>query len=93
MHCCRWCAWDSNSGQQDCRRRRIHRAMAAPITVQFLQQVNVKKYQSSMWCWDSNLQPLGHKSPPITTRPGHFRRIGVRRAVGLSCSIYRKLPT
>ena len=26
----RWCAWDSNPGQQDGRRRRIHWAIAAP---------------------------------------------------------------
>ena len=26
----RWCAWDSNPGRQDGRRRRIHWAMAAP---------------------------------------------------------------
>ena len=36
----------------------------------FLQQINVKKYPSSIWCRDSNLQPLEHESPPITTRPG-----------------------
>ena len=27
---CRWCAWDSNLGRQDGRRRQIHWAMAAP---------------------------------------------------------------
>ena len=27
----RWCAWDSNPGQQDCRHSRIHWAMAAPL--------------------------------------------------------------
>ena len=26
-----WCAWDSNPGRQDSRRRRIHWAMAAPL--------------------------------------------------------------
>ena len=25
--------------------------------------------QSSIWCWESNLRPSGHESPPITTRP------------------------
>ena len=32
-------------------------------------------WPSSLWCRDSNPQPLEHKSPPITTRPGlmHFR--------------------
>ena len=24
---------------------------------------------SSLWCWDSNPQPLEHESSPITTRP------------------------
>ena len=38
-------------------------------TVQFLQQINVKKCPSSIQCWDSNPQPLEHESPPITTRP------------------------
>ena len=27
----RWCAWDSNPGRQDGRRKRIHWAMAAPL--------------------------------------------------------------
>ena len=39
-------------------------------TLQFLQQINVKKYPSSIQCWDLNPQPLEHESPPITTRPG-----------------------
>ena len=30
----------------------------------------VKKWPSSIWCWDSNSRPLEHLSPPITTRPG-----------------------
>ena len=30
----------------------------------------VKKYPSSIHCWDSNAQPLEHESTPITTRPG-----------------------
>ena len=25
---------------------------------------------SSIWCWDSNPQPLEHESSPVTTRPG-----------------------
>ena len=32
-----------------------------------LQQINVKKFPSSIQCQDSNSQ---HESPPITTRPG-----------------------
>ena len=38
-------------------------------TLQFLQQINVKKCPSSMRCRYSNSQPLVHESPPITTRP------------------------
>ena len=30
----------------------------------------MKKCPSSIWCWDSNPQPLEFESPPITTRPG-----------------------
>ena len=40
------------------------------LTLQFLQQINVKKCRSSIQFLDSNLQPLEHESPPITTRPG-----------------------
>ena len=40
-------------------------------TLLFLQQINVKKYPSSIWCWDSNSEPLEHKSLPITTRQVH----------------------
>ena len=29
-----------------------------------------EKCPSSIQCWDSNLRPYEHKSPPITTRPG-----------------------
>ena len=29
-----------------------------------------EKCPSSIWCLDLNSQPLEHKSPPITTRPG-----------------------
>ena len=39
-------------------------------TLQFFQQIYVKKCPSSKQCWDLNLQPLGHESPPITSRPG-----------------------
>ena len=39
-------------------------------TLQFLQQIHVKKCPSSKECWDSNPQPLEHEPPPITTRPG-----------------------
>ena len=38
--------------------------------IKFLQQINVKKCPSSIWCWDLEPQPLEHKPPPITTRPG-----------------------
>ena len=38
-------------------------------TIQFLQQINVKKCPSSIRHWDSNLQPSDYESPPLTTRP------------------------
>ena len=39
-------------------------------TIQFLQQINVKKCPSSIRRWDSNPRPLERESTPITTRPG-----------------------
>ena len=39
-------------------------------TLQFLQQINVKKCSSSIWHQDSNSQPSDCESPPLTTRPG-----------------------
>ena len=39
-------------------------------SLQFLQQINVKKCPSSIWCWDWNPRPFEHESSPITTRPG-----------------------
>ena len=39
-------------------------------TIQYLQQINVKKCPFSLWHWDSNPQPLKHESSPTTTRPG-----------------------
>ena len=39
-------------------------------TLQFLQQINVKKCPSSIRYQVSNPQPFGCESPPITTRPG-----------------------
>ena len=38
-------------------------------TLQFLQQIYVKKCASGKWCWDSNPQPSECESLPITT--GH----------------------
>ena len=38
--------------------------------VTFLQQINVKKYPSSMQCWHVNPRPFDHESPNITTTPG-----------------------
>ena len=37
--------------------------------LQFLQQINVKKCQSTMWHWGLNPQTSEHESPSITTRP------------------------
>ena len=31
-----------------------------------------EKCPFSIWCWDSNLWPSEHESPPITTRPGLY---------------------
>ena len=39
-------------------------------SLQFLQQIYVKKCPSSIRCWDSNPWPLECEFPPITTRPG-----------------------
>ena len=39
-------------------------------TLQFLQQIIVKKCPSSIKCWTSNSLPLKHEYPPLTTRPG-----------------------
>ena len=39
-------------------------------TIQFLQQINVKKCPSSIRRQDSNSQPSDYQSPPLTTRPG-----------------------
>ena len=39
-------------------------------TLQFLQQIYVKKCPSSIWCWDSNPWPSECESIPITTTPG-----------------------
>ena len=42
-------------------------------SLQYLQQIYVKKCPSSIWCQDSNPQPLERESLPITTIPssGH----------------------
>ena len=38
-------------------------------TLQFLEQIYVKKCPFSIRCWDSNPRTSGHGSPLITTRP------------------------
>ena len=43
--------------------------------ITIFQQIYVKKCPSSIWCRDSNPQPLEYKSPPITTRPGLLSKI------------------
>ena len=48
-------------------------------SLQFLQQIHVKKCPSSIRCQDSNPQPLEQESPPIATRPGQ-----------LKCSMFRR---
>ena len=44
-------------------------------TLQFLQQINVKKCLSSIQCWDLNPPPSEHEPPPITT-PKLLRQLG-----------------
>ena len=39
-------------------------------TLQFLQQINLKKCPYSIQSRDSNSQPADYKSPPLITRPG-----------------------
>ena len=39
-------------------------------SIQFLQEINMKKCTSSIWRRDSNPRPYKHESSPITTRPG-----------------------
>ena len=38
-------------------------------SLQFLQQINLKKCPSGIRCWDLNTWPSVHEPPPITTRP------------------------
>ena len=38
--------------------------------LQILQQINVRKCPSSIWCQDLNSRPSDYESPPLTTRPG-----------------------
>ena len=37
--------------------------------ITFLQQIYVKKFPSSIWCWDLNPQSSEHESSSIATRP------------------------
>ena len=41
-------------------------------SLHFLQQIDMKKYPSSIQRRDSNPRTSEHESPPITTRPGLF---------------------
>ena len=43
----------------------------------FWQPVIGKKCSSSIQCWDSNPQPLEHKSPPLTTRPRLLSQVSI----------------
>ena len=40
-------------------------------SLQFLQQINVKKWPFSIRRQDSNSQPSDYESHPLTTRPAH----------------------
>ena len=44
-------------------------------SLQFLQQVKVKKYPSSMWCQDSNPRSRKHESSPITALSLRYVRV------------------
>ena len=56
--------------------------------LQVLQQINVKKCPSSMWCQDSNPLPSEYKSPPITTSPGLPRHLREGISEGLVVSSF-----
>ena len=66
--------------------------------LQILQQINVKKCLSIIWCRDSNPRPLEHESPSITTRPGlppEFGTIypsvlGLHRQIVVGLSVVRE---
>ena len=45
-------------------------SLSKQTSLQFLQQIHVKKCPSSVQCWVSNPQPLDHESSPMTTTPG-----------------------
>ena len=44
-------------------------------TLQFLQQIYVKKCPSCLRCWDLNPRPSGQESHPITTTPGLRKKL------------------
>ena len=63
-------------------------------TLQFLQQINVKKYSSSIRCRDLNPWPLEYEFPSITTRPGLPpcpMHLYINKSFLLFCQIYFKL--
>ena len=53
--------------------------------LQILQQNNVRKCPSSIWCQDLNSRPSDYESPPLTTRPG-------LPPISLKCCIQRMPP-
>ena len=48
----------------------FHLFLSFQANITILTTNKCEKCPSSIWCWDSNSQPLEHKSPPIITRPG-----------------------
>ena len=58
-------------------------------TIQFLQQIDVKKYPSSIRCWDLNPRPSEDELPPITTKPGLSPIIAIFYAIFLSWDCLR----
>ena len=58
-------------------------------TIQFLQQIDVKKYPSSIRCWDLNPRPSEDELPPITTKPGLSPIIAIFYSIFLSWDCLR----
>ena len=58
-------------------------------TIQFLQQIDVKKYPSSVRCWDLNPRPSEDELPPITTKPGLSPIIAIFYSIFLSWDCLR----
>ena len=58
-------------------------------TLQFFQQIYVKKCPSIIWCQDLNPQPSECESLPITTRPGLPPQTVIIMAMMIKYSIFK----